>query len=95
MIAWTPKIIDLATNITTVSSTPVNVKGVYINTVMSAHVTDIKNGSTIILKIPASTAAGTVIDFAGESGVIFDTNLIVDPDDAATGNLTIFYEDRT
>jgi len=92
---WKPKVIDLTTNITTVSSTPVNVKGVYINTALSAQVCDIKNGSTVILKIPASTVAGTVIDFAGERGVLFDTNLIVDPDDAATGNLTIFYEDRT
>ena len=89
------KKIDLSDDVTTVLSTSAIVKGIYVNTVMSAHACNISNGSTALLVIPASTAAGTVIDFAGEPGVLFDTNLIIDPDNAATGDITIFYNDRT
>jgi hypothetical protein len=92
---WTPRVIDLEDDISSVSSKAVIVKGIYVNTVMSAHPCLIKNGTETLLIIPATSAAGTVIDFAGEKGVLFDTNLIVDPDDSATGNITIFYIDRT
>lgn len=92
---WTPKAIDLAVDTTTVLSNAAIVKGIYVNTTMSAHTCEIKNGTETLLIIPASSAAGTVIDFAGEKGVLFDINLIVDPDDSGTGNITIFYNDRT
>ena len=94
MANWAPTAVDLATDTTTVSTTPVVVKGVYINTVLSAQPCNINNGSTTIFIIEASKAAGSVIDFAGDDGVLFDTSLIIDPDNAATGNLTILYKDR-
>lgn len=91
---WTAKVIDLTVNRITVSTVPVIVKGLYINTTLSAHVCNINNGSETILKVPASYTAGTVIDFAGDEGLLFSTNLIIDPDDSASGSLTIFYKTK-
>lgn len=90
---WKPKVVDLSDNLTTVTTNAVRVKGFYVNTVLSAHTCLIKNGTSTIFIIPASTAAGTLVDFAGEDGVTFSTNVIVDPDDAATGNITILYKE--
>jgi len=92
---WNATKVDLAVNTTTIVPTPSIIKGIYINTTMSAHTCSLNNGSNTLLIIPASLVAGTVIDFAGSFGVLFDVNLIVDPDDSATGSLTIFYTDRT
>ena len=91
---WTPQAIDLSDNISTVSPTSVIVRGYYVNTTISAHVTNIDDGATTIFKIPASLAAGTVVEFASDEGVIFATSLIIDPDDSATGNITILYKER-
>ncbi len=92
---WLSKKADLVNDTTTVLATAAVVKGVYINTTMSAHACNINNGSNTLLVIPAGSTAGTTIDFAGERGVLFDTNLIIDPDNAATGDITIFYNPRT
>ena len=93
-MAWIPTAVDLSNNIVTVKTTPVDVKGIFVNTVMSAHACNINDGATTKFIIPASSAAGTVIDFAGEEGVEFNTNLIVDPDDSATGNITILFKNK-
>lgn len=94
MANWKPKKIDLATDLSTVLSTPAIVRGFYVNTALSAHACNINNGSDTIFIIPASLAAGTVVDFAGEQGVLFDVNLIIDPNDAASGSITIMYIER-
>jgi len=94
MANWKPKKIDLATDLSTVLSTPAIVRGFYVNTTLSAHPCDINNGSDIVFIIPASLVAGTVVDFAGEQGVLFDVNIIIDPDDSATGSITIMYIER-
>tara|TARA_R110000803_G_scaffold5230_6_gene17349 strand:+ start:2911 stop:3204 length:294 start_codon:yes stop_codon:yes gene_type:complete len=91
---WTPKAIDLATNISTVSPTAVIVRGYHVNTTVSAHVTNINDGATTIFMIPASITAGTSVEFASDEGVIFENSLIIDPDDSATGNITILYKER-
>ncbi|MCH6559110.1 hypothetical protein IH799_02015, partial [candidate division KSB1 bacterium] len=86
--------IDLSVNITTVANTSVIVRGYHVNTTISAHVTDINDGATTIFKIPAGLTAGTVVEFASDEGVIFEESLIVDPDDSATGDITILYKER-
>ena len=92
---WTPKAIDLTSDISTVSPTSVVVRGYHVNTTLSAHITDINDGATTLFKIPAGSTAGTVVEFASDEGVIFATNLIIDPDNATTaGNITILYKDR-
>ena len=95
MAEWKTGVVNLATDSTTVSTIPVIVKGVYVNTVLSAHACNINNGTSTIFILKASLAAGSVIDFAGEEGVLFDTNLIIDPDNSATGNITILYKEKS
>jgi len=90
---WTHGVVDLATDITTVAPKSVVVRGFYVNTVLSAHACNISDGSTAVFIIPASTAAGTLVEFAGGDGVTFKTSLIIDPDNAGTGNITIIYRD--
>ncbi len=80
-------IVDVATDATTVSATPVYLYGVYVNTVLSAHTCLITDGTTTVITLVASLAAGTMLTFPG----IRMKQLVVDPNDAATGNLTLFY----
>jgi len=94
MANWKPNRVDLATDLTTVFGLPAVVRGFYVNTTLSAHICFIKNGSDIVFTIPASLVAGTVVDFAGEQGVLFDDSIIIDPDDAASGSITIMYIER-
>lgn len=73
---------------TTVVTGPCTLHGVYVNTVLSAHVCPIKDGSTTVVSLPASLAAGSSIVYPG---IKFETSLVVDPDNSATGSITIAY----
>lgn len=81
-------VVDVSNDSTTVSSVPAILYGVYVNTALSAHALPITDGSTTVVTIPASSAAGTIITFPG---IRFETSLIVDPNDAATGSITLAY----
>lgn len=81
-------VVPIADDTTTVYTGPVVVLGVYINTVLSAHVLPIKDGATTVITIPASAAAGAHYPIPS---IRFETSLIVDPDNAATGNVTVAY----
>jgi len=94
MPAWNFGVVDLETDISTVTPAAALVKGFYVNTVLSAHAVVIKNGTTAVFTIEANKAAGSLVDFAGTDGVIFDTSVIVDPDNSSTGNITVIYRDR-
>jgi len=94
MAQWKPGVVDLSTDTTTVSTTPVLVRGFYVNTTLSAHDCNISNGATTIFIIPASTTAGTIFELPGNEGVLFDTNLIVDPDNSGAGSITVLYQER-
>lgn len=83
------QVVDVADNDTTVHTGKVYFYGLSVNTVLSAHVLPVKDGSTTIVSIPASAAAGSIYLFPG---IQCDTSLIVDPDDAATGNITVYYK---
>jgi hypothetical protein len=78
----------VATNSTTVYTGPCILYGVYVNTVLSAHALPIVDGTTTVVSVVASAAVGTNITFPG---IRFNTSLIVDPNDAATGSVTIAY----
>ena len=94
MSSWKPKIVDLSNGTVTLLTTQSLVKGIYVDSVMSAHSVEIANGSETLLIIPASLAAATVLDFAGEQGVVFDNNVIIKPNGSATGKITIMYQER-
>ena len=80
--------VDTSTNSTTVHTGRVKLMGVYINTSLSAHTVVIKDGTTSVYTIPASSLAGQYFPFPG---VTFVTSLVVDPDDSSTGNITVEY----
>ena len=54
----------------------------------SAHTNNIEDGTTPVFAIPANAAVG---DFFDCDQVRFETSLIVDPDDSATGTVSVFY----
>jgi hypothetical protein len=84
-------VVDVSANDTTVYSGPALLLGVYVNTALSAHVLPIKDGGTsgtTVVSVAASAAAGTNITFPG---IRFETSLVVDPNDSATGSVTIAY----
>lgn len=82
-------VVDLSDNSTTVYGGRCLVRSLYVNTATSAQAVSIMDGSTTVFTIPASTPAGTQI-MLGDSH--FKTSLIVDPDDSATGSITITYK---
>lgn len=81
--------VDASTNSTTVYTGPCVYYGAVITTALSAQALPIKDGSNTIDSFAASAAVGTSHFLA--AGIRCDTSLVVDPDDAATGNLTVFY----
>lgn len=83
-------VVDVAVDSTTVSNIPCIFYGVYVNTVLSAHALPIQDNTTAIVTLIASLAAGSLLSFP--YGIRFETSLVVDPNDAATGNITIFYK---
>jgi len=87
------KVVDVADNDTQVTANPAFLYGVYVNTVLSAHVVPIKDGGTTgttVVSLPASAAAGSTYDFPG---IYFKTDIHVDPNDLATGSITVAYRD--
>lgn len=83
-------VVDLSVDSTTVSSVPAILVGVYVNTALSAAACPIESGGTALVTLVASLAAGTNLQF-GE-GVIFPSTLTVNPDNAATGSITVFWK---
>lgn len=80
---------DTSTNgPTAIHATPALLMGIYVNTVLSAHTVILADATTAIVTLPASLAAGTMINFPG---LRFETSLNIDPDDASTGNITVMF----
>lgn len=85
----TYQVVNAATDSTTVYTGPCIFYGAVVTTVLSAHVLPIQDGSTILFNFAASAAVGTLISLP--VGVRFDTSIVVDPNDAATGVIVVFY----
>lgn len=82
-------VVDVGDNSTTVCAGQAILRGIYVNTALSAHALPILDGSTTIFTVPASTIAGTWIPFGD---VHFTTSIVVNPDDSATGSITVVYK---
>ena len=82
-------VIDLSTNLQTAYPDHAVVHGVFINTATSNHVCLIKDGTTVAYRIPANATAG---NYYAMHDVRFGTNIVVDPDDSATGEIVIEYQ---
>lgn len=82
------QVVDVSVDSTTVHTGAAIVVGIVVNTVLSAHALPIKDGTTTVFTLPASAAAGTVYNLFNTR---FNTSIVVDPDDVATGNITMIY----
>jgi hypothetical protein len=91
MEEWKHKVVDTSTNITTIINVPALLRGVYINTALSAHTVSMDDGTTTdVMVIPASATAGNYYDV---EGLRFETSLIVNPDDSSTGKIMVEYRE--
>lgn len=81
-------VVSVNDNSTTVFNGPAILYGVYVNTALSAEAVPITDGATTVVSIPASSAAGVSILYPG---IRFGTSLIVNPNDASTGSITVAY----
>lgn len=84
-----PQVIDVAVDSTVITTGPGRVYGVVVNTVLSAHALPLTNNGVAVITLPASMAAGSYLQFPG---VYFDHDITLDPNDVATGNVTVFYK---
>jgi len=85
------QVVDLSVDAGVTIPGPVLLKGVYVNTVMSAHTVLLKDGATTVFTLPASLAAGSERNFGSRDGVEFLTSIVVTPNVSSTGNITIAY----
>ncbi len=81
-------VVNVADNSTVVYTGECYLLGIYVNTALSAHALPVVDGSTTIVTVPASSAAGVSIQYPG---IQFLTSLVIDPNDAATGSITVAY----
>lgn len=83
-----PVTVNTADNSTTVYNGPAVLEYVYVNTALSAATVLLVDGATTKITLPASMAAGSSPRIPG---TMFRTSLVVDPDDASTGNITVCF----
>lgn len=82
-------IVDVADNSTTVFTGPCVLFGLTVTTILSAHALPVQDGATnVVAALAASAAVGTTTQYAG---IRCNTSLIVNPDDAATGRVTVIW----
>jgi hypothetical protein len=86
---WYYASVDLANDVTTIAAVPCLLAGWNVNTGISAHPCPIEDNSVVVVSIPASTAAGSYRDMFRP--IRTTTNLVVNPDNSATGIVTIIY----
>lgn len=82
-------VVDVSTDSTTVHLGSALIRGIYVNIQLSAHDLPIKDGATTVFTVPALTFAGTWIPFGDAH---FTTSIVVDPDNSATGSITVIYK---
>ena len=81
-------VVDLSTDSTTVYSDKVILRGISVNVALSAHACPITDGSTTLFQVPSAASVGQWIE-CGDSRM---ATLVVDPDNAATGTITVVYK---
>lgn len=86
-------VVNVATDSTTVLNAPCIFYGAVVSTGLSAHACPILDGSNTIAAFAASAAAGASIYPA--AGIRCVTSLVVNPDDAATGTITVLFRRLT
>lgn len=88
---WVMKTIACTSAATfTVNDVPTLVKGFYVNTALSAHQADLRDGGNSRLWTTTSMAEGASTDW---HGVRFESNCVLVCAAGMSGNLTVFYKD--
>lgn len=82
-------VVDVATDSTTVYTGLCIYYGSIVTTVLSAHALPIHDGSNVIDSFAASSAVGSAHLLT--HGVRCATGITVDPDNAGSGRITVFY----
>jgi len=82
-------VVDLSTDSTTVYTGAGRLIGLVCANDISAHDVLVNDNATLMAGVAASSPAGTSIDCFG---MPFSTSLVVDPDNLATGTLTVIFE---
>ena len=87
-------VVDVSDNDTVVHTGAGRLLGYFINTVLSAHVLPIQDDRAIIITLGSAAAISTEFRWIGPPGVgvEYTTSLKVDPNDAASGSITLFYQ---
>lgn len=81
--------VDTSNDSVTVFSGPCIYYGHVVTTVLSAHVVLIKDNTTTISSLVASSAVG--LPQMLPVGIRCNTSLVVDPDNSSTGNILVFF----
>ena len=81
-------VVDCSDNSTVVYAGPCTLTGVHVQTALSAHACPITDNGTAIFTLPASAGGGSW--FEG-GNMRFTSDLTVDPNDSATGTITVVY----
>lgn len=81
-------VVNVADDSTTISSGPAIFYSIHVNTALSAQALPVLDGSNTIVSLAASAAVGTNLVTIGIPCL---TSLIVNPNDAATGSVTVVW----
>ena len=85
-------VVNISDNTTTIYTGKCIFYGWTVNTALSAHVNLITDGATTVFSTAASAPVGTTITFP--MGVEFNTSLLINQDDSATGSITVFWREE-
>lgn len=85
-----PEKVDFSGVDVDVTEGPALIRGIYVNQSLSAHDCTIKDGTTDKFIIPANTPKGSELVFMD---AFFQSKIVVAPDAAATGSITVIYKD--
>lgn len=88
---WEGVEIDLSTGNQTPRSYPIVLRGTTINRVLSAHEVELRDGTTVIDRIPPSATVGN----AYPGGGVEYKKLVVAPDASATGRIKLIIRRAT
>ena len=84
-------VVDVSNNSTTVFTGACIYYGAIVTTALSAHALPILDGANTIAAFAASAAVGATSSPAGLAGIRCTTGIVVDPNDAATGTITVYF----
>lgn len=88
---WKYAVVSCASAATiTVNDQPTLFKGLYVNTALSAHQADFKDGSGTVFKTAPSLSEGDTTDL---EALRFESNCVVVCAASMTGNFTVLYKD--